>query len=104
MAKKVANIPKVEHSNLLSKVSADLQNLLDKHKIEYTTGDISVLRNSILINLSNVGINENNYDNKKYDELKAYTMNLEIDKLYNTKYHLKDTLKRKSNKLERLSD
>lgn len=104
MTKKIANIPKAEHSNLLSKVSTSLQSLLDKYGIEYTTSDISLLRNSILTNLSNVGINESNYDNKKYDELKTYTMNLEIDKLYNTKYHLQDAIKIKPNKLERLSD
>ncbi|MCX6749993.1 MAG: hypothetical protein NTZ83_00890 [Candidatus Pacearchaeota archaeon] len=103
MAKKVVNTPKAEHSNLLSKVSTSLQSFLDKYGIEYTTSDISLLRENILTNLSNVGVNEKNYDYKKYDEIKTYTINLEINRFYHTK-HGKDTPERKLSKIERLSD
>lgn len=104
MVKKETAIPKCGDSKLISKVSTNLQNLLNKYKIDYTTSDFSLLRRNIINNLSNVGIDQNNYDNKEYDKLKIYTMNLEINKVYNTQYGAKDTPKRKLGLLERFSD
>ncbi len=105
MAKKGTGIPKVENLNLLSKVSTSLQELLNKYQIDYTKGDITILRRSIISGLNDIGINESNYDNKENDEIKIYTINLKINNFYKTNHGV-DTpeRERKINKLERFSD